>query len=126
MPENAELDYKPSRLPVAIWQALPFPLSMNIAGSMAHPAIKDLFDLWGTADAEVTRGDYVFAVDSGDLSVSTEFENGAGDWCSLSLSGDGLVLSINNNGEHLNLAVPADQLDQVELFEDWFPHIQLH
>ncbi len=64
-------------------------------------------------------------MDSIDLSVSTEFLNGDGDWCSLSLSGDGLVLVIGNNGERLRLAVPADQLDQVELFEELFPHIQL-
>lgn len=93
--------------------------------SLAHPAIKTLFRLWGSSDGEVAQGGYTFTVDSIDLSVSTEFLNGDGDWCSLSLSGDGLVLVIGNNGERLRLAVPADQLDQVELFEEWFPHIQL-
>ena len=126
MAEIAELDHMPSRLPVAVWQAFHFPYAMSIAGSMAHPAIKNLFDLWGSVDGEITRGEYVFTVDSGDLSVSTDFQNGDGDWCSLSLTGDGLVLAITNNGERLNLAVPADRLDQVELYEDWFSHIQLH
>lgn len=123
----AELDYHPSSsAPVAVWQALPFNFAMNVADSLAHPAIKNLFKLWGSSDGEVAIGGYAFTVDSGDLSVSTEFRNEGGDWCSLSLSGDGLVLAITNNGERLQHAVAADQLDQVELFEDWFSHIQLH
>lgn len=125
MPDVSEMAYKPTSLPVAAWQALPFAFSMDVAESLAHPAIKNLFRLWGSSDGEVALGGYTFTVDSGDLSVSTEFYNGDGDWCSLSLSGDGLVLVIGNSGERLRLAVPADQLDQVELFEEWFPHIQL-
>ena len=54
MAEIAELDHMPSRLPVAVWQAFPFPYAMSIAGSMAHPAIKNLFDLWGSVDGEST------------------------------------------------------------------------
>ncbi|MUO72928.1 hypothetical protein [Agrobacterium vitis] len=115
-----------SEPPVAIWMALPAPYSMNIAGSLAHPAIKKLFELWGNRDEEVSWRGYTFTVDSGDLSVSTEFSNGDKDWCSLSLTGDGLALSITSNGEQSLLTVPADRLDQPELFEDWFPHIQLH
>jgi hypothetical protein len=123
----AELDNNPSPgAPVAVWQTLPFDFAMNVADSLAHPAIKALFKLWGTPDGEVARNGYTFTVDSGDLSVSTEFTNEDGDWCSLSLSGDGLVLSITNNGERSQHAVAADQLGQVELFEDWFSHIQLH
>lgn len=125
MPDVSELAYKPTSLPVAAWQALPFAFSMDVASSLAHPAIKNLFKLWGSQDGEVSLGGYTFTVDSGDLSVSTEFLNGDGDWCSLSLTGDGLVLTITNNGERSQLAVPADRLDQVELFEDWFSHIQL-
>lgn len=125
MPDVSEMAYKSKSLPVAAWEALPFVFSMDVAELLAHPAIKTLFRLWGSSDGEVAQGGYTFTVDSIDLSVSTEFLNGDGDWCSLSLSGDGLVLVIGNNGERLRLAVPADQLDQVELFEEWFPHIQL-
>jgi hypothetical protein len=123
----AVLDYNPSpNAPLAAWQALPFNIAMNVADSMAHPAIKNLFKLWGDKDGEVAIGGYAFTVDSDDLSVSTEFRNEDGDWCSLSLSGDGLVLAVTNNGERLQHAVAADQLDQVELFEDWFSQIQLN
>lgn len=105
--------------PLSTWQTLPFSLAENVAASFAPEPVKTLFRLWGETTGEVSRDGLVYTVEPDDPSVSTAFSAPDGAFTTLSLSGDGLALSITTRDESSVTLVPADEIGEVWRYEAW-------
>ena len=105
--------------PLLEWEPLPPRLISLVNDSFAPQPVKTLFSLWGRQAGAISTEGLTFDVQPDDPSVSTEFVNALGDRNTLSLSANGLNLTISNAGETANWTITPEEILDGSRLDTW-------